>query len=204
MWPIQVNLGVYGVWKFQMLNPTDIAMIHVQIDGENKIRTAELCLHHPCISYILLFYFEMNYFFSYIVFLYITSGAEEWETEGCCGVKSLKEKLENRHMSRCRRVRWSVMAGLTSTCHDLVLEDKIVLANQSVSRDVIYSGDEAMWVTFDHREKETMFFSQVEGEDMQWRFRSWRRGWGSWIRCASFISFPRSISLLTVRAWSQR
>lgn len=68
------------------------------------------------------------------------------------------------------------MAGLTSTCHDLVLEDKIVLANQSVSRDVIYSGDEAMWVTFDHREKETMFFSQVEGEDMQWRFRSWRRG----------------------------
>ncbi|KAM3297993.1 hypothetical protein ACQJBY_039782 [Aegilops geniculata] len=39
------------------------------------------------------------------------------------------------------------MAGLTSTSHDLVLEDKIVLANNSVSRDVIYSVDEAMWET---------------------------------------------------------
>jgi hypothetical protein len=45
------------------------------------------------------------------------------------------------------------MAGLTSMCHDLVLEDKIMLANHSVSRDVIYSGDEAMWVTFNHRAK---------------------------------------------------
>lgn len=68
------------------------------------------------------------------------------------------------------------MAGPTLTFHALVLEDNIVLANHSVSRDVIYSGDEAMRVTSDHRSKETMFGSQVEGEDMQWHFRSWRRG----------------------------